>query len=96
MWPSAEKVCPPLSYRIVSLFVGRCVTDVVLEVDAEAGLRPGARLTVNVVESVERPQFKRDRDMEELTGAKMYDALSLSVSPRKKPTSTSREGGGCE
>jgi len=57
---------------------------VVLEVDAEAGLRPGARLTVNVVESVERPQFKHDRDMEELTGAKMYDALSLSVSPRKK------------
>ena len=66
------------------MFVGRCVTDVVLEVDAEAGLRPGARLTVNVVESVQRPQFKHDRDMEELTGAKMYDALSLSVSPQKK------------
>ena len=65
------------------------VTDVVMEVDAEAGLKPGAPLTVNMVESPPRPENKHDHDMEELTSGKMY-ALSVSVVP-EKPTCTVRE-----
>ena len=44
----------------------------VLEVDSDAGLKAGARLTVNVAESPRPPENKHDLDMEELTAGKMY------------------------
>jgi len=51
-----------------------------MEVDAEAGLSPGAHLTVNVlaVTETEHEEINRDPDMEELTGGKMYVVLSLT------------------
>ena len=57
------------------------VTDLVMAVDADTGLRPGARLIVNTL-AVTEPQDtenNRDDDMEELTGKKYVLVLSLSV-----------------
>ena len=55
-----------------------------MEVDAEAGLRSGARLMVNRPADAEpdRVELNRDDDMEELTGKMCVVSLSLSVCNR--------------
>lgn len=74
-------LCIPVHQKSPLLWLA-VITDVVMEVDSEAGLKPGARLVVNIIESPPVPESQHDHDMEELIGGKMY-ALSLLVSHRE-------------
>jgi len=67
---------------LISLPLIDDVVELVMEVDVEAGLRPGARLTVNTlaVSDPEDQPINHDDAMEELTGKMYVIHLSFSFS----------------